>query len=470
MLFTEEDIEHLSYFNSFAEVLNTYYSFIMDNDKIRLKFEFLVGGNKAFFYKLSQSIFLLDSFDIGSDSKELEFKNMINSSEYSLKSNLSMFYSDYSDTIMPDSVVDFTIRTFVFSLKEFFENCKEWADDNDKLILFFGNVDFVSLYEDLKSVFSIINLSDKTKSEDLVNKFVVFDNRLKNVESKYFDIENFVITQTNVFIENYKKKFELEIDEIIKTFKEKIYIYQSQYENNLKSEVESLSAQISHTKNSFEAICKDSEDLKKLINLKGAQLVTDHYSNKAKEEKIIYWGATIATISIIFFSIFLAMSSLKEYRESTDIPVTSLLETYSIQTVDRVEQIYNIAQRNALIYLILRLIISILIFSSIIYTSRVAYRAYIHMRHSENMMLKLATLRPFINQLKEEDRNQIHKDLVPDFFGKDAGMIDTTNEKFKDLPTNVSALAAKAIEQVGNNIGVKSSTEKNDKKSEGGAE
>lgn len=469
MLFTEEDIEHLSYFNSFAEVLNTYYSFIMDNDKIRLKFEFFVGGNKVFFHKFSQSIFLLDSFDIESDSKELEFKNIIKNSEYSLKSNLSMFYSDYSDTIMPDSVVDFTIRTFVFSLKEFFENCKEWADGNDKLILFFDDVDFVSLYEDLKSVFSIINLSDKTKSEDLVNKFIVFDNRLKNLESKYFDIENVVITETNVFIENYKKKFELEIDEIIKTFKEKIYIYQYQYENNLKGEVESLNTQILDTKNSFEAICKDSEDLKKLINLKGEQLVTDHYSNKAKEEKIIYWVATLTTIGIIIFSIFLAMSSLKEYRESTDIPVASLLKDYNIQTVDRVEQIYNIAQRNALIYLILRLIISILIFSSIIYTSRVAYRAYIHMRHSENMMLKLATLRPFINQLKEEDRNQIHKDLVPDFFGKDAGMIDITNEKFKDLPTNVSAVAMKAIEQLSGN-GNSSGTEKNTKNSTNGNE
>jgi hypothetical protein len=91
------------------------------------------------------------------------------------------------------------------------------------------------------------------------------------------------------------------------------------------------------------------------------------------------------------------------------------------------------------------------------------------MRHSENMMLKLATLRPFINQLDEEDRNQIHKDLVPDYFGKDAGMVDSTNEKFKDLPANVSAVAMKAIEQISGS-GSNSSTEKNGKKSEGGTE
>ncbi|MDC4908985.1 hypothetical protein NQ998_18315 [Acinetobacter baumannii] len=69
-----------------------------------------------------------------------------------------------------------------------------------------------------------------------------------------------------------------------------------------------------------------------------------------------------------------------------------------------------------------------------------------------------------------DDITQIRKNLIPDFFGKDAGNIDSNNESFKDLPSNVSALAAKAIEQVGNNIGTKSTTEKNDKKSESGTE
>ncbi|MDC4505777.1 hypothetical protein NQ775_18290, partial [Acinetobacter baumannii] len=157
---------------------------------------------------------------------------------------------------------------------------------------------------------------------------------------------------------------------------------------------------------------------------------------------------TIATFIIIILSICLALNGLNEYKRKTDVPVTTLIEKYKDQPVDKIEKIYSAAQTNALIYLVLRLIFSVLLFSSIIYTSRVAYRAYVHMRHSENMMLKLATLRPFINQLDEEDRNQIHKDLVPDYFGKDAGMVDSTNEKFKDLPANVSAVAMKAIEQI----------------------
>ncbi|MFW2014659.1 hypothetical protein [Acinetobacter bereziniae] len=75
------------------------------------------------------------------------------------------------------------------------------------------------------------------------------------------------------------------------------------------------------------------------------------------------------------------------------------------------------------------------------------------------MMLKLATLRPFINQLNETERNQIHKDLVPDYFGKDAGMVDSMNEKFKDIPSNVSAIAIKAIEQISSKKSIKNNDE-----------
>ena len=114
----------------------------------------------------------------------------------------------------------------------------------------------------------------------------------------------------------------------------------------------------------------------------------------------------------------------------------------------------------------MRLVISILLFLSLIYTSRIAYRSYIHWRHSENMHLKLASLRPFINHLNEEERSKIHKDLIPDYFGKDAGVIDNSiSEKFNDLPANISAIAIKAIEQIsagGNNLNKTESSSKKD--------
>ncbi|MDC5092467.1 hypothetical protein NRA13_08075, partial [Acinetobacter baumannii] len=95
-----------------------------------------------------------------------------------------------------------------------------------------------------------------------------------------------------------------------------------------------------------------------------------------------------------------------------------------------------------------------------------AYRSYIHWRHCEKKPLKVASLRPFINHLNEEERRKIHKDLIPDYFGKDAGVIDnSTSEKFNDLPANISAIAIKAIEQIslgGNNLNKSENSSKKD--------
>ena len=78
------------------------------------------------------------------------------------------------------------------------------------------------------------------------------------------------------------------------------------------------------------------------------------------------------------------------------------------------------------------------------------------------MHLKLSSLEPFITELPKEVRHEIHRELIPDYFGKDAGLVEITNEKFKDLPANVSAVAMKAIEQISVS-GSNSSTERNGK-------
>ncbi|MDH2573359.1 hypothetical protein QDT71_01680 [Acinetobacter baumannii] len=202
-----------------------------------------------------------------------------------------------------------------------------------------------------------------------------------------------------------------------------------------------------------------------MVNAKGEQEVTNYYKNKADWERFTYWFMTTLTFIIIGGAICLATLSLNDYKTKTSINIDEWSQKLKNQPIEKIEKIYELQQKNALIYLILRLVISIFLFSSIIYTSRIAYRAYIHMRHSENMRLKLATLRPFINHLDSNDKKQIHKDLIPDYFGKDAGLVDTANEKFKDLPANVSAVAMKAIEQISGS-GSNSSTEKNGKKSD----
>lgn len=463
MIFNDEDKNKLRYLNSLVESLDVYSKYIISNKWCVRKLKIIVGDLNSFIMLLKNSLIFIDEYFVKNENiKSLNYiDDTVNNFKSQLDSYYGMFGSDDVEGDIGESGVDFAVNNYLYFLVNFLKEIIE----SEAEIIDTDNIDFLKFLAKIRLISSSLSSDTKYLIEDLNEKIRVLDNKITDggfKEAYKKDIASF-LEKESVF-------FDKKTSNLLQNFRKDISTIQYDYENELKTKVHEMRISIDETNQSIRDTIKDYEDIKKIINLKGEQLVTDHYRDKAAEEKKIYWGATAATIGIIFFSIFLAMSSLKEYRESTDIPVNSLLETYTIQTVDRVEQIYNIAQRNALIYLILRLIISILIFSSIIYTSRVAYRAYIHMRHSENMMLKLATLRPFINQLKEEDRNQIHKDLVPDFFGKEAGMIDITNEKFKDLPTNVSALAAKAIEQVGTNIGIKSSTEKNDKKAEGGAE
>ncbi|KRJ22688.1 hypothetical protein APC81_16730 [Acinetobacter baumannii] len=275
-------------------------------------------------------------------------------------------------------------------------------------------------------------------------------------------------TVDTIVLEN-EKYFNAQLNDLIQGLRGSLTNIHNMYEEEVRGRVDSLKASVIQADQDFKSTLKDYTELKKIVNLKGEMTITDHYKNKAVLERITYWIMTLGTFAIIFFSINLAMKSLDEYKAKTNIPISTLIKQYNDIPVEKLEKAYAAQQDRALTYLLLRLALSILIFSTIIYTSRVAYRSYVHMRHSENMRLKLATLRPFINQLEKEDRNQIHKDLVPDYFGKDAGMVDSAHEKFKDLPANVSAVAMKAIEQISGSSN-SSGTEKNGKKPEGGTE
>ncbi|MDC4977308.1 hypothetical protein OHW14_17830, partial [Acinetobacter baumannii] len=201
---------------------------------------------------------------------------------------------------------------------------------------------------------------------------------------------------------------------------------------------------------------------KELLAEKTENDFSGFYIKKAREEKTLYYVMTVISLLIIFISLRLAWLSLKKYYKNYVDPF-GLKQTLAGLSVNQIEW----AHKTAFLYLSLRLIISILLFLTVIYTGRIAYRSYLHWRHSENTHLKLSSLRPFISDLPREDKIQIRKNLIPDFFGKEAGNIDCNNESFKDLPNNVSALAAKAIEQVGNNINTKSNTGKNGNKPEG---
>ena len=179
-------------------------------------------------------------------------------------------------------------------------------------------------------------------------------------------------------------------------------------------------------------------------------------------EKKTYWRATTFSILLILSSLSLLAWGLIDYYHDY-ISTSSCLNNEDFKScVARLETIRDITKKIGISFFIMRFVFSLLLFLTVIYTSRIATRAYSHWRHSENMHLKLSSLEPFITELPKEVRHEIHRELIPDYFGKDAGLVEITNEKFKDLPANVSAVAMKAIEQISVS-GSNSSTERNGK-------
>ncbi|MEC6393290.1 hypothetical protein VXS72_15310 [Acinetobacter pittii] len=466
MLFTEDEINRLALFSQVTKIANSLEAIAQTTQTTIFFLNDRKYTGVDFFNSFKGFITQFDSFVLSLELNINDYRSIIHQFELSLS----------EDGFLPQYNENALVFNFIVKLKVFIDKFIQFAQlHNESFSMIWGNsTDLVYFYDLLNKIITFNNLSGGNAA--LENKIIIIEDQLNRLSNRFENHENLLKKEASSFFNNKFEDVYQEIKNNCEVHVIKLNELQLKYTYSLEEEINSLENDLKIFINSFQKADSDFKNtyddyeiLKKMVQAKGEQQITDHYKKRAFWERITYWVMTVGTFLIIILSICLALNGLDEYKEKTDIPVTALIEKYKDQPIEKIEKIYSAAQENALIYLVLRLIFSVLLFSSIIYTSRVAYRAYVHMRHSENMMLKLATLRPFINQLNEDERNQIHKDLVPDYFGKDAGMVDSTNEKFKDLPANVSAVAMKAIEQISGS-GSNSSTEKNGKKSEGGTE
>lgn len=462
MLFTEEEINRLGLFANIAKIANGLEGIAQTTQTTVYFLNDRKYTGVDFFNSFKIFIFKFDVFILSLGLNIADFKSIINRLEFGL--NESSFVPHYNENAL--------VFNFIIKLKtcvDDFLNLSQLHNENFSII-WDNSTDLVYFFDLIGKIINFNNLSESNSA--LENKILLVEDRVNRITKRVEDQEILLKKESSLF---FKNEFDDMYKEIKKNCEARVirlnelqlrYTYSLEEDiKNLQKDLNNLIILVNNAESDFKNTYEDYEILKKMVQAKGEQQITDHYKNRAFWERVTYWTMTAVTFLIIILSIFLALNGLNEYKKKTDIPVSSFIKQYKDQPIEKIEKIYSFAQENALIYLVLRLIFSILLFSSIIYTSRVAYRAYVHMRHSENMMLKLATLRPFINQLGEEDRNQIHKDLVPDYFGKDAGMVDSANEKFKDLPANVSAVAMKAIEQIsggGNNSSKTESITKKD--------
>lgn len=461
MLFTYKEINDFKLYSETFSLINNI-STRLDNTSISKDFEFVFDENEdinSFFADLKVGFKYLYDLIYKTNADLHGHENAIEHLNVSLR-NIQIGIESKTEYLVFASLLDALLNYFneVFINLDFYREFNDPTSNNEQVLIHVVN--------------KVINVwADKGKANRLREKesykkrFSELEKKLLNLKEIIEKFENIQSKNVENFLNDARKKVSDEVLDSSRNYQLQVDNFFNKIDQEVIEKAEELKSKLTNTEVELENLGIGINSYNSIISGKVENEFSKYYLSKAKEEKKIYYGITIFSIILLVVSIVFAWLSLSKYYNNYVDP-QGLKNTIKGLTSTEVEWV----QKAAFLYLSLRLVISILIFLSVIYTGRIAYRAYLHWRHSENTHLKLSSLRPFINDLPLDDIKQIRKDLIPDFFGKDAGNIDSNNESFKDLPTNVSALAAKAIEQVGNNIGTKSTTEKNDKKSESGTE
>ncbi|WP_394661743.1 hypothetical protein [uncultured Acinetobacter sp.] len=439
MVFTVDEIKELEVLGEIPEKINQIYTILdtnkfgpiskNNNEDIKIDKEVIFIEIRKFIIRfgniLKNDLILKDFFELPVD--------LLRGKLFGIKLLNSM------DLIFSD---------FIYVLYDFIEF---YILENDSLRNINSNLNFksaIDLHAKIEGVLparrpafnsGFFNMSSSNANNYFLGKIKELENKLEISDSK-------IQGAVSSYLCDNEKYYRQKVDESLNKISILFNTYKVQYENNEKKEVEALSLSVAESRKELDNLFDDIDHYKSIISEKTQDEISKFYAKKSIWERNTYLGMTLLSLVIILIAVGLAWFGLSNYYTNYVDP-TGFIKSSKNLTVDQ----FKLTQTYAFNYLILRLVISALLFLTIIYTSRIAYRAYIHWRHSENMHLKLSSLRPFINQLQKDERNQIHKDLIPDYFGKDAGMVDGVSEKFKDLPANVSALAIKAIEQIGGN-------------------
>ncbi|MEB6638494.1 hypothetical protein KWD59_05805 [Acinetobacter baumannii] len=497
MLFNNDEIAELKYFKRIAFVLNTYV----------IKFE-----RDPVLINLCNDM----NFDIKSNLDL--FKSIISSTESIIEVSAGQLTSLLSpieafEEKLQKTLYDITrerkdyplyFKTLVTDLYEFLKILREWEATN-KIYnhknsgLLSSRSYFKKLYSNLEVViddldnrkFLFDNKINYHGNLNLNNTIVVLEDRLNNL-SKKFDIFTYEYTRSKDNNFKQQKDFlEKQANDVFVKYKEFINDLRSQYKTDLDAPITELKTKLENNKTDLDSLLGDVKLYQDKMTNKAVSEMSAHYFDKSKFERNSYFSITLVSAIIIIFSVISAYKGVNSYyneyvstescdsSESRTIKVNGAIKEMSFEECMKDLSVKREAtQKYAFNYLIFRLSFSLLLFLAVIYASRIAMRAYNHWRQSENMYLKLNTLSPFIGSLDKSVRNDVHLSLVPDYFGKDAGMVESSKDAVKDIPTNISNIAIKAIEQAGSTIGSKlgsdkesknsdseSSTEKNKKKS-----
>ncbi|RPE47882.1 hypothetical protein EC846_0071 [Acinetobacter sp. BIGb0102] len=320
-------------------------------------------------------------------------------------------------------------------------------------------LDFLKFYREIKSKYKsssegmlkiendFYNYTNEKKKEIEVN-FISFENKIKSVVSKYnvtnddlndlnksyLDISEKVkgiysqLTDINANIFNLNDELNKKISEFDTELKVRADRVEKKINDNtvavLKDFVKDLDETESLITQEVNSIKKTSRGFKDFISDETSIKLTDDYKSKANFEMTSYYFFNFLSLAIISFAIYFSYSSLSDFATNHIGYYTSL----------------------DLAYLGLRLIFSILIFSTIAFTSRLASKSYIYWKKNEGVFLRLTALKSFIADMSEAKKEEIHEKLVDVYFGKDE-QEQNLNQKLKDLPNNITQLLGKVVEQ-----------------------
>ena len=504
MLFTEQEKHNLKYFNNIANLLNIYIINFKNSSYVSNLVKYYSVDLDTYSKYLKDIIFDLEDLLVADSNNYKNVNNFIEEFYKELQDNVSEFsHADIDKTVI--------IKKFFVMINSFLNKIKDWifslvfqkndSSINDNPLLRVVNSEpytwvinySVTKSKDIDSSIQpmVENDKDILSSNYLNNKIIILEDRVANI-----------IKDLKIFLEDYKLSRDENFDEQRRLFEERandaLINYQNsldeikkQYQNDLIPQVSDLKSKLLNNKTELDSLLGDVKLYQDKMTNKAVAEMSAHYFDKSKFERNSYFAITLVSAIIIIFSVISAYIGVNSYyneyvstkscdsSQSRTIKVNGAIKEMSFEECMKDLSVKREAtQKYAFNYLIFRLSFSLLLFLAVIYASRIAMRAYNHWRQSENMYLKLNTLSPFIGSLDKSVRNDVHLSLVPDYFGKDAGMVESSKDAVKDLPTNISNIAIKAIEQAGSTIGSKlgsdketknsdseSSTEKNKKKS-----
>lgn len=497
MLFSERETETLKYFRNIAYILNDYDNkFTYEPVLISLKKYYDLDVN-SFLRLLKDIIHELEILiDVNDDSYD-EISSYISTMENTLKSDLSNILNANDNVSECFKIILVNIVAFVELIATWqhkfkvYKNEVGFIGENDSFRLLERGLHFAIDNIGNKVPFKIDHLRNIDK-QNYYDRIIIIEDKLNELSNSFIILNDDYKNNKNENFEKQKRLFKDRADEAFLSYQSSLHDLKNHYQGEVEPQINELKVKLKDNKADLETLLGDVKLYQDKMTNKAVSEMSAHYFDKSKFERNSYFAITLISAVIIIFSVISAYRGVNSYyneyvstktcdsSESRTIKVNGKNTEISFEQCMKDLSVKREAtQKYAFNYLIFRLSFSLLLFLAVIYASRIAMRAYNHWRQSENMYLKLNTLSPFIGSLDKSVRNDVHLSLVPDYFGKDAGMVESSKDAVKDLPTNISNIAIKAIEQAGSTIGSKlgneketknsdseSSTEKNKKKSE----